>query len=67
VCRLWQTIKQAERYADILEDTFDRLLFMPELARERPEFDPPFCIYTSAEYLIVYRSLRNLVKNLGMV
>lgn len=49
------SIEQADRYADILEDTFDRLLFMPEMARERPEFDPPVRIHPSAEHLLVYR------------
>lgn len=47
--------QQADRYADILEDTFERLLFMPEMARERPEFDPPVRIHPSAEHLIIYR------------
>ena len=28
---------------------------MPEMARERPEFDPPVRIHPSAEHLIVYR------------
>lgn len=46
---------QADRYTDILEDTFERLLFMPEMARERPEFDPPVRIHPSAEHLIIYR------------
>ncbi len=46
---------QADRYADILEDTFERLLFMPEMARERQEFSPPVRIHPSAEHLIVYR------------
>ena len=49
------TMAQADRYTDILEDTFDRLLFMPEMARERPEFDPPVRIHPSAEPLIIYR------------
>ncbi|SUZ34162.1 Toxin ParE4 [Roseibaca ekhonensis] len=44
---------QADRYTDILEDTFDRLLFMPEMARERSEFEPPVRIHPSAEHLIV--------------
>ena len=48
------SVQQADRYADILEDTLDRLLFMPEMARERPEFDPPVRIHPSAEHLIVY-------------
>lgn len=46
---------QADRYTDILEDTFDRLLFMPELGRERLEFDPPVRVHPSAEHIILYR------------
>ncbi|WP_430450370.1 type II toxin-antitoxin system RelE/ParE family toxin [Rhodophyticola sp.] len=49
------SIEQADRYADILEDTFDRLLFMPEMARDRTEFDPPVRIHPSADHLILYR------------
>lgn len=45
---------QADRYIDILEDTFDRLLFMPELGRERVEFDPPVRLHLSGEH-IIYR------------
>jgi len=52
--RHW-SMAQADRYADILEDVFERLLFMPEMARERPEFDPPVRIHPSAEHLVVYR------------
>lgn len=47
--------QQADGYTDILQDTFDRLLFMPQMARERPEFDPPVRIHPSAEHLIIYR------------
>ena len=50
----WSMI-QADRYTDILEDTLERLLFMPEMARERPEFDPPVRIHPSADHLIIYR------------
>ncbi len=50
----WSII-QADRYTDILEDTLERLLFMPEMARERPEFDPPVRIHPSADHLIIYR------------
>lgn len=49
------SFQQADRYTDILEDTFERLLFMPEMAREHPEFDPPVRIHPSAEHLIIYR------------
>ncbi|MFD1507945.1 type II toxin-antitoxin system RelE/ParE family toxin [Lacimonas salitolerans] len=53
------SIKQADRYADILEDTFDRLLFMPEMARERTEVDPPVRIHPSGGHLIIYRIERD--------
>ncbi|CUH68956.1 Toxin ParE4 [Thalassovita autumnalis] len=49
------SMAQADRYTDIIEDTFDRLLFMPEMARERPEFDPPVRIHPSSRHLIIYR------------
>lgn len=49
------SFQQADRYTDILEDTFERFLFMPEMAREHPEFDPPVRIHPSAEHLIIYR------------
>lgn len=49
------SMAQADRYTDILEDTFERLLFMPEMARERLEFDPPVRIHPSAEHLVIYR------------
>lgn len=53
------SMTQADRYTDIIEDTFDRLLFMPEMSRERPEFDPPVRIHPSAEHLIIYRVERD--------
>jgi toxin ParE1/3/4 len=49
------SVPQADRYTDILEDTLERLLFMPEMARERPEFDPPVHIHPSSNHLIIYR------------
>jgi len=52
--RQW-SVAQADRYTDILEDTFERLLFMPEMARARAEVDPPVRIHPSAEHLIIYR------------
>ena len=42
------SMAQADRYTDIIEDAFDRLLFMPEMAREHPEFDPPVRIHPKA-------------------
>ena len=53
------SVAQAERYTDILEDTLEQLLFMPEMARERGDFDPPVRIHPSAEHLIIYRSQGN--------
>jgi len=50
---------QADRYTDILEDILERLLFMPEMARERREFDPPVRIHPSSEHLIIYRVENN--------
>ena len=49
------SMAQADRYMDILEDTFERLLFMPDMARERSEFDPPVRIHPNAAHLIIYR------------
>lgn len=46
---------QADRYTDALARTFDTLLAMPEIARERREFDPPVRVHPSAHHLIVYR------------
>ena len=53
------SMAQADRYTDIMEDTFDRLLFMPEMARERAEFDPPVRIHPIAEHLIIYQVERD--------
>jgi len=50
---------QADRYTDILEDTLERLLFMPEMARDRGEFDPPARIHPSAAHLIICRIAGN--------
>ncbi len=49
------SVAQADRYTDILEDTLEGLVFMPQMARERAEFEPPVRIHPSAEHLIVYR------------
>ena len=48
-------VAQADRYIDGLESTFETLLSMPEIARERPEFDPPVRIHPSAQHVIIYR------------
>ena len=46
---------QADRYTDALEDAFDTLLAMPEIARERFEFTPPVRVHPSAQHMIIYR------------
>ena len=46
---------QADRYTDALENAFDTLVAMPEIARERPEFDRPVRIHPSAQHIIIYR------------
>ena len=53
--RNW-SLQQADRYMDALEDAFDTLVAMPEIARERSEFDPPVRVHPSAQHVIVYRS-----------
>ena len=64
--RTWSAA-QADRYADILEDTLERLLFMPEMARERLDFDPPVRIHPSAEHLIIYRVEGNHLSSLRVL
>lgn len=46
---------QANRYIEILEDTFVRLSYMPEQARELLDFDPPVRIFPSAKHIIIYK------------
>lgn len=49
------SVTQADRYLDSIEKTFDTLLSMPEIARERTEFQPPVRVYPSGQHLIIYR------------
>lgn len=49
------SIDQAERYTDSFSQSFETLLSMPEIARERQEFTPPVRIHPSGQHLIVYR------------
>ena len=52
--RNWSA-NQADRYTEALEDAFDTLLAMPEIARERLEFNPPIRIHPIARHAILYR------------
>lgn len=52
--RTWSA-EQADRYLDALEAAFETLRAMPEIARERDEFDPPVRVHPSAQHVIVYR------------
>jgi toxin ParE1/3/4 len=52
--RNW-SIDQADRYTDALEAAFDTLVAMPEIARERREFDPPVRVHPCAQHVIIYR------------
>ncbi len=49
------SIEQANLYIDLLEDTFQCLVSMPEIAHERTEFHPPVRIHPNSKHLIVYR------------
>ncbi len=48
------SMEQADRYTDALEDAFETILSMPEIARERLEFTPPVRIHPSAQHAIIY-------------
>ena len=52
--RNW-SIEQGDRYTDALESVFDTLVAMPEIARERLEFNPSVRVHPSAQHLIIYR------------
>jgi len=52
--RNW-SVEQADRYTDALQTAFETLVAMPEIARERPEFDPPVRVHPSAQHVIIYR------------
>lgn len=46
---------QAERYATSLDRCFDLIATFPEMARERPEFNPPVRIHHHERHYIIYR------------
>ncbi len=50
------SVDQANRYMDTLEETFELLRMMPEIARERSEFTPPVRIHPSGRHIIVYQT-----------
>jgi len=58
--RIWHysaqtwSVEQADRYIDSLASSFDVLVFHPELARERTEFNPPVRIHLHQKHLIIY-------------
>lgn len=47
-------IQQAERYHDLLENTFQFLAENPEAARERPEISPPVRIHPIESHVVIY-------------
>lgn len=49
------SMDQADRYSRSLEETFERLLASPKMARERDDFDPPVRIHPTGSHLIIYR------------
>ena len=46
---------QADKYSDEFFETFQTLCSMPNIARERPDFDPPVRVHPTGQHLIVYR------------
>lgn len=53
------SVEQADRYTDALESAFDTLLAMPEIARERHEFNPPVRVHPGAQHLIDFQVENN--------
>lgn len=50
---------QAGRYQHGLERAFDAIASFPEIARERPEFDPPVRIHPCKSHVIIYMNERD--------
>ncbi len=48
------SVDQADQYIDDLVSTFETIVSMPTLARERAEFTPPVRIHVHQQQLIVY-------------
>ncbi len=47
-------VDQAERYLEGMVSVFDLLAENPQLARQRPEFDPPVRLHPYHAHMIVY-------------
>jgi toxin ParE1/3/4 len=45
---------QAERYQDALEAAFQLIGEFPEIARERPEYNPPVRIHPCKSHVLIY-------------
>ncbi|MGG6262870.1 type II toxin-antitoxin system RelE/ParE family toxin [Leptolyngbya sp. AN03gr2] len=48
-------INQFDKYAELLEATFDRLVEMPTLGRQRDDIRPGFYRYQVGQHYIFYR------------
>ena len=53
---------QANIYVDDLVQSFEALVGMPLIARERDEFDPPVRLHPSGRHLIVYRLVEDHIE-----
>jgi toxin ParE1/3/4 len=51
-------LKQADCYADSLDEQFKLLAASPEICRERAEFIPPVRIHRHGSHLIIYTANR---------
>ena len=56
--RTW-SVDQAERHLETLFRTFDALVAMPKMARERREVSPPVRVHPSAGHVVIYRIERD--------
>jgi len=56
------SLAQADRYIDGLHDTFQALLEMSKIARERAEFTPPVRIHPSGQHVVIYRISREMLE-----
>lgn len=47
-------LADADAYHDCLEKTFELLAAFPQMARERPELDPPMRVHPCGSHVIIY-------------